>query len=422
MSEVRVTEAVADSPAGVHPRSAAATIRADVFLMDLLATVPYYTAYLARALMAAGVPVIVGSITYYLDRDCFRARGVPLQPGVMNRVGDLDLTPAPRRVLKLAELAINLVALTLRFASKPPAIVHVQFLPLLRWPLPLDLWFVRFCRWRGARIVLTVHDLLPHDTAERYRSVFQRLYRRADALICHSQHVRERLQDEFGISEDRIAVIAHGPFFFDQPESAIDDARRRLGIAAGRRIVLWQGILFPYKGLDLLLDAWQQVEEQNASAHLVVVGTGSPELLAGVRDQVARLGLARVTLDLRFASTEELVGAYRAAEVVVYPYRAITTSGALATGLALGKAIVASNLPVFCELLTDGQNAQLVTPGEAPALASAIVQLLADEAMRQRLIANVTAMNFAQRSWHEIAQQTIDAYTAVLHNKPQSAR
>ena len=72
--------------------------------------------------------------------------------------------------------------------------------------------------------------------------------------------------------------------------------------------------------------------------------------------------MKHVNLHVRFISTEELVALYRAADIVVYPYRAITTSGALATGLALGKTIVASNLPVFRELLTDRENALLFDP------------------------------------------------------------
>ena len=51
-------------------------------MMDLWATVPYYTAYLSRALLAEGVDVTVGSITYYLDRDCFSSRGIKVDPGL----------------------------------------------------------------------------------------------------------------------------------------------------------------------------------------------------------------------------------------------------------------------------------------------------------------------------------------------------
>ena len=131
-----------------------------VFLMDLWATVPYYTAYLSKALLAAGIPVQVGSISYYLDRECFRQRGVRLDPGGFDVVGRLKLPRQARRVLKLLEGFVNLLVLAGRFSLRRPAIVHVQFLPLLRSRLPADLWFIEFCRRRGAKLVLTVHDLL----------------------------------------------------------------------------------------------------------------------------------------------------------------------------------------------------------------------------------------------------------------------
>ncbi len=395
---------------------------AEIFMMDLLATVPYYTAYLSRALLNAGLNVRIGSITYYLDRGCFTTRHLRLQPGCLNVVGGMDLSPAPRRLLKLAEFVVNLAALTLRFAFKPAAIIHVQYLPLLRWPVPLDLWFVRLCSRRGSKVVLTVHDLLPHDTADRYRAVFERLYKRVDRLICHSDHIRERLEREFSISSDTIAVIPHGPFFFDLPPSTASSTRSRLGIPAKHQIVLWQGIIFPYKGLDLLLEAWKQVEQESCTAHLIIVGTGAPELLTEVREQVRRLGLQRVALDLRFASTEELVEAYRDADAVVYPYRAITTSGALATGLALGKAIVATDLPVFRELLTDGENARLVPPGDTGALAAAIVQVLSDHELRQQFIDSVAGMNFALQSWQAIAEKTAAVYDRVLADSSAAPR
>ncbi len=389
-------------------------------MMDLLATVPYYTAYLSRALLDAGVPVTVGSITYYLDRDCFRARNLRLQPGPLNVIGRLNLRAGLRRAFKLAEMVINLGWQVVRFAFRPAAIVHVQFLPLLRSPVPLDLWFVRYCRWRGSRFVLTVHDLLPHDTSERYRAVFEDLYQTADFLICHSAHIRARLEAEFGVPAGKISVIPHGPFFFDLPKPLNNSTRKRLAIPDDRQVVLWQGIIFPYKGLDVLLDAWQIVEQRWSTAHLVVVGTGSPELLAQVREQVKDLRLGRVTLDLRFASTEVLVDAYRAADVVVYPYRAITTSGALATGLALGAAIVASDLPVFRELLSDGENARLVAPNDHLALAAGIVELLADHELKRSFVERVTAMNFALQSWREIAEKTEQVYARVLEQPAET--
>lgn len=382
-------------------------------MMDLWATVPYYTAYLSRALIRWGVPVTVGSITYYLDRDCFRGRGLRLQPGCMDVVGKFSLPQRPRRALKLAEALLNMAALTVRFAFRPPDVVHIQYLPMLRWRVPLELWFLKFCRARGAKLVLTVHDLLPHDTADAYRAVFRDLYHRVDALICHSEVIRKRLQEEFGIAPDKVSVIPHGPFFYDLGGTSAA-AMPSIAAPPGKQIeVLWQGIIFPYKGLDLLLDAWQGVEAADAGARLRVVGTGAPEMLASLREQATRLGLRNVAFDLRFVSSEELVAAYRAAEIVVYPYRAITTSGALATGLALGKTILASDLPVFRELLTDGGNARLVPPGDAPALAAAIVELIRDAGLRTRLADNVKTMDFGDRSWLDIAARTAALYRSL---------
>jgi len=138
--------------------------------------------------------------------------------------------------------------------------------------------------------------------------------------------------------------------------------------------------------------------------------------LEQIRRQVEDLGLQRVKLHFRFISTEELVALYRVADAVVYPYRAITTSGALATGLALGKAIVATDLPVFRELLTDGENALLVAPQDADALAGALIEAVQDAGLREQLAGRVRAMNFGDQSWLSIAKKTMEAYEGVLSN------
>jgi glycosyltransferase involved in cell wall biosynthesis len=380
-----------------------------IFMMDLLATVPYYTAYLSRALLSEGLAVQVGSISYYLDPDCFQVRGLKSDPGLLDIVGKFQLPKGPRRILKLAEAMLNMAALTVRFLASPPNIVHVQYLPMLRWKAPLDLWFVFFCRWRGSRIVLTVHDILPHDTADTYKSVFEKLYGHTDALICHSASIKARLISEFGIAPGKISVIPHGPFFYDLPATSPNPKTDPT-----QQMVLWQGIIFPYKGVDLLLDAWHAVEAEVPTACLVVLGTGSPDLLNELRQQAQHLDLTRVRFEFRFASVEELVATYRSADIVVYPYRAITTSGALATGLALGRTIIASDLPVFRELLTHRQDALLVNVEQADQLSSAITELLLDPALRKRLSSAVSSKDFGSKSWHEIAHQTAEVYDALL--------
>ncbi len=386
-------------------------------MMDLWATVPYYTAYLSKALLRERVDLTVGSISYYLDPGCFSSRGIKLDPGFLDVVGKFRLPRLPRRILKLIEGVLNLSALTARFLVSPPDVIHVQYLPMLKWSLPLDLWFLGLCRKRGSRIVLTVHDLLPHDTGEAYKRTFHDLYRMVDRIICHSDNIRTRLGLEFSVPEEKVSVIPHGPFFYDLPATASEQTLQSFEIESGKLLVLWQGIIFPYKGIDLLLQAWQQVEASGDDACLLIAGTGASELLEQIREQVRRLDLKHVKLHFRFISTEELVTLYRAAEIVVYPYRAITTSGALATGLALGKTIVASDLPVFRELLTDRENALLVNPQDSVKLAGTLIELSQNSLLREQLAASVREMNFGDQSWLSIAVRTIKSYEDVLSTR-----
>ncbi len=381
-------------------------------MLDLLAVVPYYTAYLSRALLAAGVDLTVGSITYYLDPACFSSRGIHNDPGAMDLVGRLRLPRLPRRVLKFAESLLNLAALALRFARSAPDILHVQFMPMLRWPVPFDLWLLKLARRRGSKIVLTVHDLLPHDTAVRYHVLFRSLYHFVDSIICHSASIQGRLISEFEVDPAHIHVIPHGPFFYDLPVHHPGPVLESFGVPSGAPLVLWQGLVFPYKGVDLLLDAWQQVEQANDAAWLVVAGTGDPALLAALKAQTSALHLKRVLLHQHFITTEQLVALYQAAEIVVYPYRAITTSGALATGLAFGKTILATDLPVFREILRDGVSASLVAP-EKNVLGNALLQLLSAPELRNIFSAKIRELQFGESSWKTIAAQTVSAYTQV---------
>jgi glycosyltransferase involved in cell wall biosynthesis len=219
--------------------------RPKVFMMDLWTTVPYYTAYLSQALLRERIDLTVGAISYYLDPGCFSDRGIKLDPGLLDVVGKFRLPPLPRRILKLLESLLNMAALLTRFFTSPPDIIHVQYLPMLKARLPLDRWFVELCRKRGSKIILTVHDLLPHDTGEAHKAAFQQLYRMVDSIICHSDNIKSRLGVEFSVPAEKVSIIPHGPFFYDLPVAAADSILRSFELDPGKVLVLWQGIIFP---------------------------------------------------------------------------------------------------------------------------------------------------------------------------------
>jgi glycosyltransferase involved in cell wall biosynthesis len=187
-------------------------------------------------------------------------------------------------------------------------------------------------------------------------------------------------------------------------------------------VILWQGIVRSYKGIDFLLDAWSKVQARNLNARLLIAGTGEPEFLKDIQEQVERLGLPKsVRLDFKFIPDEQLPTYYQAADVLVYPYREVTTSGALMTAMAYGKAIVATRLPAFHEALHDEETALFVNYGDAEELAETLVRLIQNKNERERLGAAVAASDRSETSWTTIAKTTRKCYESLLSGPPSEA-
>lgn len=384
-----------------------------VVLLDALSVVPYYTGHLcAHLAQAEGVRVWPACITYHHDPEFFARLGIRTDPGLCDLAWR---APAPlRRAAKLGEYLANLAVLLARFLRERPDVIHVQFLPLLQWRFPAERWFLRLVRALGIKVVYTVHNVLPQDRGDRLRGAYQRVYQLADRLICHDREAASRLDREFGIRSGRIDIIPHGPLFEEAPGTRAE-ARARLGFAPDACVFLWQGILRPYKGVSFLLKAWPAVCAANREAILAIVGGGDPEMLGDVAREASAPSLrGRVRLDLRFVSREELADYLDAADALVYPYREITTSGALMTGLTRGKAVVATALPAFKRMLVHGENAWLVPYGDVGALAAALVRLAGDSALRKRLGDALFASQSQLPRWPEIAIRTRECYLQAL--------
>lgn len=388
----------------------------EVFMMDLLATVPYYDAYLCRALEKRGVSVRLGAISYYLDRDCFSRFGLRNSPGLLDVIGNRNLPKFARQPLKLAEMVANTMACRAQFSRSKPDIVHVQFLPLLNRRLSFELRFLRWCQGQGIKVVYTVHDLLPHDTGEGHKATYMRVYQMMDALVCHDEVARDRLVSEFGVGKERIRVIPHGPFFYDfESTTARDTVRRAFKVGPSQPIVLWQGVIRPYKGLDFLLETWASVGRTRPDAVLIIAGTGNPNEVTAIRGKVAELGIgSSVRLDFRFLPLDEMLGLYQAADMVVYPYRAITTSGALMTGLTQGKPIIATDLAGFRSILHDNHNSLLIEYGNVEGFGRRILKLMNEPELSRQLAANARPLNLGDCAWTEIASLTQQCYEEVL--------
>lgn len=414
-----VTFASKDGNYPVEPVLDRSNAQVRVFMMDLWCYTPYYDRYLCEGLSGENIEVTLGSVSPYQDPEYFVRNGLRNDPGLVDVVPKLGiLHDNVRRFLMLVESCINMAAFLARFAVAKPDIVHVQWTPLAR-KLPFEIWFLRLVKRLKIKLVYTVHNVLPHDTGTRFVPVFQQVYKEMDALICHTDEAKSRLVREFSVDQKRVWVIPHGPLFHDAKRPSAQASKTQLSLPENETLVLWQGIIRSYKGLDFLLNAWGKVDARSLKARLLIAGTGEAGLLKGIKERIARLGLEEsVRLDFRFIPEDELPAYYQASDIVVCPYREVTTSGALMTALSYRKAIVATDLPAFREVLRDGETALLVNYGDVHGLASALTKLIRNPKERDHIASRVAASDNFDNSWTRIAEQTRQCYLTVLQDAP----
>ena len=391
-----------------------------VLIADQTCRTPQYDRRLGEAVQAAGFGVDMWAAGCYTDE---------LYNSNLPVTGPIDIAAhlpgvgeQLKKRLKAGEYLANLVALWWHLNRHPQEVLHVQWLPLLD-VMSLELSVVRRIQRRGTRVVYTVHDVLPLDAeghaVESSRRRFTSLYQQVDGLICHTNTSRERLIDEFGIEPSKVWHIPHGPL--DPLENASASTgeeavsgHRIAGIPKQVPAVVLFGVLRPYKGYEFLLNAWPQVIESVEEARLVIAGRADREVRqqidtlaeeTGVPDSISRI--------YRYLEDQELKAIIQSADVLVYPYRNITQSGALFTGMGAGKAIVATRVGGLSETLQDRITGSLVDYGDRAGLASALVDLLNDPGRRRSYGENVYRDLQTRLSWEQIAEKTIECYRAT---------
>lgn len=381
-------------------------------MVDLTCRSRPYDTHLLEALRAAGLDarLWISGCSVCDDVDV-RADRAPAVLDLARRLPEGRL----QRSGKAAEYLINLLILLARIRRERPPILHLQWLPLLELtPLP-EIGLLRRARRLGIGTVYTVHNVLPHGTGDRHRKAFRRAYHTADALICHTEDARRELVDDFGVAEEKVWRIPHGPLLTDIDELSRSDCRSELGLDEDRLQVLLFGVLRPYKGIDFLLRAWSRLEGEVPDARLVIAGSGETEFLERVDEQIRELRLEdHVETHYGFLPDETLKSLIQASDILVYPYERVTQSGALLAGMAAGKAIIATALAGFRETLRDGETALLVESGDETGLASSLERLLKDNQLRRRL-GDAVGKDVRERfSWDQIAERTMACYRSLL--------
>jgi glycosyltransferase involved in cell wall biosynthesis len=287
--------------------------------------------------------------------------------------------------------------------------------------------------------VMTLHSVVPHESVwngffRRYGS--QRLaplktlfflawtrvtLRLSTHIIVHSQASKSILSSQYGYPARNISVIGHGI----EPSITMSRlaAKELLGIDR-RKVVLNFGYIHEKKGIEHLIRAMGEVMRAHPDSLLVIAG--GPHVSHATRPNEFREYVDKLTSAVREVHAEnnvllraeyipdDLLPMYfSAADVIALPYvEQFGTSGVLARAMASGRAVVATRVNPFFEMIEEGVNGLLVDPSSSKQLSDAIVRLLDSTTLRESLGANLKS-SARDLWWPDVARMHVEVYSSI---------
>lgn len=231
------------------------------------------------------------------------------------------------------------------------------------------LTIIRAARSRGARIVLIVHNVMPHEARAADRMLARLLYRRADLLLVHGDDSARQAAEFAG--DTPVAAAALPPHL-----------PRPLGITPAdgddrtlHNSLLFFGLIRPYKGVDLLVRA---LNKANVDARLVIAGEAWGDGADEVRTAIAETGMTdRVELREGYVDVADLPALFAACDALVLPYRHATGSQNAQLAFEYGRPVIVTRTGALADAVTDGVDGIVCAADDVDALAGALERFYA---------------------------------------------
>lgn len=385
-------------------------------MVDPGASSPFYDHALCRELgsLGASVELVSAPFAYhpwpaesgYVRSELFPASHQQARAGAAGRH---PLWRGIRRLRRGMAYPFAWRRLEAEIVRRPPDVLHLQWTPV---PLLERPYVARAVR-RGVAVVITVHNAVRHDD-EPFRDADRSgLFALASRLIVHSQSSASQLAARHPELAGRISVIAPGV----EPPSAGPGAappdraaaRERLGLPAEAPIALFAGLIRPYKGVDLLLRAFESLRHDLPEARLAIAGLPTHR---SALSRLQSLGAgSQVVLDLGYLPQDRLEAWLIAADLVVLPYRDAGDSAILGAALAADRPVVVSRAGGLAEMLGEvGSEEMLIAPESLDELARALERFLGDRDRAERIGRAKGEEIRARFRWSSAAQATLDLY------------
>lgn len=294
-------------------------------------------------------------------------------------------------------------------------LLHFQF---LRLP-PLDPFLIVLLRLLGVKVVYTAHNVIPHEHSRRDYWLKGLLYRTAHGLIVHSQYIKRKLLRLFPVGQGKTAVIACGDCDNSADGTAVssEEARAHFNLAHDDDVMLFFGQIRDYKGVDLLIEAFETAAAHNPKLKLIVAGQPFTDEIETKLHQMiaAHPAKKRIRFDGYFIDSKDIPLYLTAADVVVLPYRDIDHSGVVHLAYAFAKPIIASDVGDFSETIPHGKAGYILPQNSTACLAETIQHAFANKLELTKMGNYAEWLNRTKYGWAGIAEETKTFYQQFVN-------
>ena len=372
-----------------------------------------YTYKLANALAQKGV-----RITLFVDNR-YELDYLPCEFKKINVLSSkyVSLGSNQPRIVRIANILLSHFYNLHKFCSYArkdrPEIVHIQPLFYL-----LDWYMMRQLDRIGARLILTIHDVLPHSFYSHHfipieLAILQYIYDKADKLIVHAESNKEQLLHRFSIDEDKVVVIPHGEYCVTGMFNEIsrNGSHSEVNLASKDKVVLFFGHIRKGKGIDILLEAFDRVAENFSNVVLIIAGSVIQR--ESFREYGAFISQmkhgSRVRCFIGYVDHNNLSAFFEPADMVVLPYVEFSAqSGVLHLAQGFGKPVIVTDVGGLPEAVQDRETGLVVHAGDVEALVKGISYLLENERAGRQMGQRAREVATERFSWEKIARSTLE--------------
>jgi glycosyltransferase involved in cell wall biosynthesis len=286
----------------------------------------------------------------------------------------------------------------------------------------LLLLYYKMCR---RRIVFTAHNVnvrKRNDNDSRLNRISLKIqYRLVDHIFVHTEKMRAELVSDFGVSESKVSVIPFGiNNTVPNTELTAGEAKEQLGIGACRKTVLFFGQIAAYKGLEYLVEAFEELAGRSEDYYLVIAGKpkrGYEGYWEEIRGRIEHKGLAeRVIQRIEHIPDEKVELYFKAADLLILPYTAIFQSGVLFLGYSFGLPAIAADVGSLKEEIIEGESGYVFKRCDSSDLAKTIRRYFASELFHELEHRRSQIKEYANErySWDKVAAITKTVYSNLL--------